>query len=248
MIELKLDTGTLFEWQKHSQSSTDVPDYQELLDFIDLRAQASETLSPLTRKKPPSRVTTHATTAATPSNCVVCKTVKHPLYTCAVFKALSHDDKMSVLKLNNLCTNCLTAGHFKKQCKSIHKCKICQNPHHTLLHIERTVPRPSGSAPGHDGASVTYDTTCVTSNAAVKLKSNALLMTCRVLVVTPDGSPVEARALLDNASSASFVSERLVQSLSLPRHNQHVRVSGIGGISQRAPIQSISSFEISPVG
>ena len=248
VIELKLDTGTLFEWQKHSQSSTDVPDYQELLDFIDLRAQASETSSTLTRKKPPSRVTTHATTAATPSNCVVCKTVKHPLYTCAVFKALSHDDKMSVLKLNNLCTNCLTAGHFKKQCKSIHKCKICQNPHHTLLHIERTVPRPSGSAPGHDGASVTYDTTRVTSNAAVKLKSNALLMTCRVLVVTPDGSPVEARALLDNASSASFVSERLVQSLSLPRHNQHVRVSGIGGISQRAPIQSISSFEISPVG
>ena len=82
----------------------------------------------------------------------------------------------------------------------------------------------------------------------MKLKSNALLMTCRVSVVTPDGSSVEARALLDNASSASFVSERLVQSLSLPRYNQHVRVSGIGGISQRAPIQSVSNFQISPVG
>ena len=73
-------------------------------------------------------------------------------------------------------------------------------------------------------------------------------MTCRVSVLTPDGSSVEARALLDNASSASFVSERLVQSLSLPRFNQHVRVSGIGGVSQRAPIQSISNFQISPVG
>ena len=82
----------------------------------------------------------------------------------------------------------------------------------------------------------------------MKLKTNALLMTCRVSVLAPDGSFVEARALLDNASSASFVSERLVQSLSLPRFNQHVRVSGIGGISQRAPIQSISSFQISPVG
>ena len=73
-------------------------------------------------------------------------------------------------------------------------------------------------------------------------------MTCRVSVLAQDGSFVEARALLDNASSASFVSERLVQSLSLPRFNQHVRVSGIGDISQRAPIQSISSFQISPVG
>ena len=91
---------------------------------------------------------------------------------------------------------------------------------------------------------VTHDA----SNAAMRLKSNALLMTCCVLVVAPDGSSVEARALLDNASSASFVSERLVQSLSLPRVNQHVRVSGIGGLSQSAPIQSISSFQVSPVG
>ena len=43
MIELKLDVDTLFEWQKHSQASTDLPYYQDLLDFIDLRAQASET-------------------------------------------------------------------------------------------------------------------------------------------------------------------------------------------------------------
>ena len=42
MLELKLDVTTMFEWQKHSQSSTDVPPYQELLEFIDLRAQASE--------------------------------------------------------------------------------------------------------------------------------------------------------------------------------------------------------------
>ena len=82
----------------------------------------------------------------------------------------------------------------------------------------------------------------------MKLKSNALLMTYRVSVIAPDGSSVEARALLDNASSASFVSERLVQRLSLPRFHQHVRVSGIGGVSQRAPIQSSSSFQISPVG
>ena len=43
VLELKLDVNTMFEWQKHSQDSTDVPHYQKLLEFVNLRAQASET-------------------------------------------------------------------------------------------------------------------------------------------------------------------------------------------------------------
>jgi hypothetical protein len=114
MIELKLDTDTLFEWQKHSQTSMDVPPYEELLEFIDLRAQASETSCATHKKKPPNRVTSFAaSTNSSGNNCVVCKTEKHPLYVCAKFKSLSHDDKFSVLKTNNLCSNCLTGGHFK---------------------------------------------------------------------------------------------------------------------------------------
>ena len=81
----------------------------------------------------------------------------------------------------------------------------------------------------------------------MKLKSNTLLMTCRVMIAAPGGSLVEARALLDNASSASFISERLVQSLSLPRVNLQIRVSGIGGLSHKVPTPSIACFQISPV-
>ena len=54
-------------------------------------------------------------------------------------------------------------------------------------------------------------------------------MTCRVLVIAPGGSSMEVRALLDNGSSASFVSERLVQSLGLPHIHQNIRVSDIAG-------------------
>ena len=42
ILELKLDTNTMFEWQKYSQDSDDVPHYQRLLEFINLLAQASE--------------------------------------------------------------------------------------------------------------------------------------------------------------------------------------------------------------
>ena len=43
LLELKLDTNTMFEWQRHSQESADVPHFSKLLEFLNLRAQASET-------------------------------------------------------------------------------------------------------------------------------------------------------------------------------------------------------------
>ncbi len=42
VLELKLNTNTMFEWQKFSQDLPNVPHYQRLLKFINLRAQASE--------------------------------------------------------------------------------------------------------------------------------------------------------------------------------------------------------------
>lgn len=51
VLELKLDNTTMFEWHKHIQDSTEVPHFQKLLDFIDLRAQASEASSSEPNKK-----------------------------------------------------------------------------------------------------------------------------------------------------------------------------------------------------
>ena len=50
LLELKLDSVTMFEWQRHSQEHTDVPDSDKLLEFADLRAQAAE--ATIVDKKP----------------------------------------------------------------------------------------------------------------------------------------------------------------------------------------------------
>ena len=36
LLELKLDSVTMFEWQHHSQAHTDVSDCEKLLEFLDL--------------------------------------------------------------------------------------------------------------------------------------------------------------------------------------------------------------------
>ena len=122
LLELKLDLNTMFEWQKYSQDSVDVPHYQRLLEFINLCAQASE--ASVSDHKRASRVEDHSakkssnagrsiasftasTVDSTSHNCVICKCHKHPLYACLQFKSLSHDEMVSTLKSHHLCMNCL---------------------------------------------------------------------------------------------------------------------------------------------
>ena len=44
LIQLKLDQNTRFEWQRYTQGVKKVPHYDDMLAFLDMRAQASETL------------------------------------------------------------------------------------------------------------------------------------------------------------------------------------------------------------
>ena len=136
--------------------------------------------------------------------------------------------------------NYLRPGHFIKQCKSLYRCRKCQTPHHTLLHKE--------SSRNTSEAQPSLLVNSVVSNAATGgIKSNRLLMTCRVLIDAPDGSSVEARAILDSASSVSFVSERISQSWSLPCSHRNARISGVAGLCHSSPLQAIANLTISPV-
>lgn len=99
MLELKLDPATMFEWQKCSQDSVEVPHYSSFLEFLNLRAQAAESTLPETkhqhegnsgRKSQGNRYFT-SFAAHEQDNCVVCKSEKHPLYACSKFKAMSQE-------------------------------------------------------------------------------------------------------------------------------------------------------------
>lgn len=145
---------------------------------------------------------------------------------------------LSVVKNNGLCMNCLKSGHYLRDCKSSHFCRNCQKPHHTLLHVDVRGPN-SPLAQGPDSP------LSVTSNASVGIMTD-MLMTCQVSVEAPDGSMLKARALLDPASSSSFISERLVQSLGIPRSHNNVVVSGVAGLASPFPFKSVATLTITP--
>ena len=86
----------------------------------------------------------------------------------------------------------------------------------------------------------------VSSNASMGILPEMLLMTCQVLVKAPDGSKVKARALLDSASTSSFISERLVQGLGIPRSRQRITVYSVAGLSGSSPFKSVATIDILP--
>lgn len=70
-------------------------------------------------------------------------------------------------------------------------------------------------------------------------------MTCQALGHSPGGTTMQANALLDSASSTSFLSKRLAQALHLPKSSQNIRISGIAGLSHSSPLHSVVNFDIS---
>ena len=190
--ELKLDSRTMFEWQRHSSTSTTIPHYDDLLSFVNLRAQAAEHSVSIINKPvtPAEERRNHRTLSSHTTNiklldtgvCVACKaTTPHQLYSCTKFRSMSHEDRMG--KDNKLCQNCLRSGHFVRQCKSLHKCHECQRPHHSLLHqvSKDTSPhRKEDPTPKKNGSTTTTGSISVMSHAASVIKPNALLMTCQV--------------------------------------------------------------------
>ena len=142
---------------------------------------------------------------------------------------------MATVRENQLCLNCMKAGHFKLHCPSNQRCQKCQTLHHTMLHqcSDSPVQTKTGSvvknrAKEHSPLPTVADT-IHHLYLSHQSQHQVLLMTWRILIVSPDGYVTQGRALLDSASCTctSFVSERLAQWLRLPRKRQHIQVAGI---------------------
>ena len=107
----------------------------DLLKFIDLRARVSENNAPGgNRKHDSKKYTVNSFVVNIQVSCVACN-AKNQLHKCRDFCAMSHNQKMAIVKKNALCINCLRPGNYLKDCPTEQICKECRKPHHSLMHI-----------------------------------------------------------------------------------------------------------------
>ncbi|XP_071571308.1 uncharacterized protein [Temnothorax nylanderi] len=219
VVEL-FDPRTRLEWESSTCDSVDPPDHAKLTDFISKRILTLNAAYPKntvkTASEPSRFAKTHAAQRTESSQCPLC-TERHSLMGCPEFKAKSASERLSVAETNKLCFNCL-GNHLVARCQSTRNCMTCNSRHHTMLHdAYASEPKPAAEVSALSAVGRADDRKAI------------LLATARVIVPDRRGEPHEVRALIDQGSEVSIVSESLVQRLRLPRSRTRMSIFGIGG-------------------
>ena len=140
-MEMKLDKESKFAWHQCTHGKRDVPSMDELLQFVDWPAQASEfsTSRDIDRRPPPSerKIKTKAFYQITGERKRVgCNEYSHPLYACSSFQALTPEERLAKARAPSLCLNYFRQGHVASNRQSSQRCKKCRRKHHTMLHFD----------------------------------------------------------------------------------------------------------------
>jgi hypothetical protein len=241
-----VDEVTRKQWEMKAVSQG-ITELEEIIKFLERKCQA---LEPIHASQHPSnnnssgvsKPTKHAY-VATHSSCVLCRG-KHPLYRCKQFRKASSQQRLNLIKQNQLCFNFLGNSHRTSQCKIEWRCKFCSRKHNSLLPCE-SEPAQKNNRDDRNNERQPQLTRTEQNNSSQsgvtvfhafkgRSSSQILLATARVYVKDKYGQSVKCRALLNSASQGHFVTERLVQQLHLRKFKA---VQGINEVKKQFILQ-----------
>nr|XP_022908846.1 uncharacterized protein LOC111420154 isoform X2 [Onthophagus taurus] len=257
LIVRKLDTDAVKEWERSIGNHRDPSTFDELEDFLMNRIHTLEAVENLQSSRKVYSISTgskvssvKAHNAYSPVNgCVMCNSA-HYISSCPAYLSKSPAERQDFVISRKLCFNCL-GSHTVNKCRVSKRCRVCRKSHHTSLHdaprrststrIQSSVePSKSGTvfAPIQEQPSITANDLTVSNHLlhSHHIHAPVLLATALVRIESSRGHSVIVRALIDQGSEVSFITESLVQQLQLPRKPASIPISGIG--SQRTSISN----------
>lgn len=176
-----------------------------------------------------------------------CCNGSHHICHCKQFGTKSVQERTDFVQSKRLCFNCLGSAHAVKYCRQTTNCRKCGRRHHTLLHVTKDLgdatsntTTPSITTMATERAqqpiatakaiATPSDTPIVVnfSKDEQHQSYNVLLATAMIKAKSRSGIKYVIRALLDQGSQASFVTEATVQLLGLKRIPISGWVSGLG--------------------
>lgn len=242
LIAQKLDTESRKQWeQKISDVADKLPTLPEFKGFLESRFRALEFIDPKQKKDlqlksnlENPKINSFKVTTFT---CPFCSD-DHLLYQCKKFHQEEFKSRHEFVHTNNLCFNCFGANHSVAQCRRNTSCRRCHRRHHSLLHpdgAERAQSplaiknEPEGQTQQPEGEEQTNTNNIVTHFAKGSVLSPGHVMLATTLVKIESKQNLTVRALLDQGSQASFITENVVQMLGLRKIPVSGLVSGLGG-------------------
>ncbi|XP_073948766.1 uncharacterized protein [Choristoneura fumiferana] len=234
LLTLKLDQETRKQWELSATGGTDsntLPSFQEFKDFITNRFRALEFVE---TKKPSSGI--HHFSQVKPrvlhtvqnTQCPCCSEI-HKITFCKQYAALDVNARRNFVQEKGLCFNCLGNNHSAKFCQNATSCKICKRRHHTLLHPTDATPANTSGAKVSNVGTVEAEEPPLVTNCFARGTGQVLLATAIVNAKSKSGVYMAIRALLDQGSQASFITEATAQYLGLKKEPIKGNISGLGG-------------------
>lgn len=245
IIVSKLDIESHKLWEQSLENSTSIPTYDELNSFLEKRFRTMEmvNLSQTSQRKDMTKLTPQTSKTNIKSfvtklenTCTYC-TQNHYICHCKDFALLNVSERQDFIKKNNICFNCLVKGHSVFNCRQSTVCKKCGRRHHTLLHYT-TFPRNDMAIETEKEKETTKTATTskTACNLNVSLKAETkddlvILATAEINVASRNSGTYTLRALVDQGSQGSFISEAASQLLNLDRTPVIGKICGISNSS-----------------
>lgn len=267
----KFDVNIRTKFESKRRQSNDLPTPDEFIKFLEGECcnmenaflinnnstrSSSHTVATSATKVPTVRTKYKnvALTAHNASNCCIYCNHDHVVYSCSQFSKLTPNERLSFIKANNYCVNCLGSHKFK-ECTSKNTCRRCNKKHHTFLHLNNTPQSPNipnkfspssrvkSAGPGGNGDQgdppdhpPTADIVHQQSVHTVNVNNDhftTVLGTALLKLETDDNRSTVVRALVDSASSCSFINSDIVNQLQLKRQfcKTSSQVNGISSTS-----------------
>ncbi|KAI5734956.1 hypothetical protein M8J77_012447 [Diaphorina citri] len=257
-----LDPKTRMEFETE-MANIAFPSYNNLIKFVKAKRSALEVYSvesassassSNSKPKPLSNqssnhhkvlVTTNVSSQSSKSNdstkavnfgrkCAACDQPGHMLSKCSKFHKMEPYQRYAVVKQAKLCFGCFASTHSSQNCTSQYKCRVCKSSsHNSLLHrSDQDHPSTSSSS---SGTPTPVTARCGVMQSNLQSCSSILLGTAIVKVQDHMGAWIPIRCVIDAGSQISAVTEKLAQTLKLPRQRSSIQICGIGSDS---PIQS----------
>ncbi|XP_050555461.1 uncharacterized protein LOC126911595 [Spodoptera frugiperda] len=240
MTVQKLDPESHREWEQLAckDNFEELPKWEELVKFLQSKFRALELNANPSRDKPSSsrgkEYTVHASTIPTATKtrtCILCKD-NHTLCHCKNFTQMEPTERCDYVKKYQLCFNCLAPGHSARKCRLNMSCRICHKRHHSLVHQYANTSTTNQSDNKHLSEEQTKSKEAIEQVELAAHFANstctALLATALVPVCDDSGRVTILRALVDQGSQATFISERAAQLLRLKRMPTHATINGVG--------------------
>lgn len=153
----------------------------------------------------------------------------HGIYNCKNFLEMPNDQKLRIVNKLKLCVNCLFS-HNSNPCTSTKTCRKCNSKHSSLLHDAcMTIrPLPTETSPLTGKIAKRHENATNSAHVSQNDYTEILLTTAMLQVKSSDGSYIKLRALIDQGSQISLISEDAAQKLGIKRQRCKGTVFGVG--------------------